>query len=252
MENTTQDNRITKTETLSVTGTRVFNSPEERASYCVQFFEKGLAPALEHISPILSDVFKDFSQLKRGGGMTIMGCSSQEEWSQRYFHRTARAIRYMIAGGNPGTHHGPKQVLADVHIQVRKTRELSAEGEREVKNVISDVVDSLRTEDRASADVTVLVNKLAPVKVDPKTEPIRLEPFKPLEEIQAEIPKPQEPKPVGPSVNDFRIQKLQSDLEAERATVQELKRLVTLVLQGEENLRFLPTEATALYDKLMR
>lgn len=90
-----KDNGQNETEIISVSPTLNFNSTEERARYCVQFFEQGLAPALEHISPILRQVFKDFSHLKEGRGETIMGCKTQEEWSQKYFHRTARAVRYM-------------------------------------------------------------------------------------------------------------------------------------------------------------
>lgn len=90
-----KDNGQNETEIISVSPTLNFNSTEERARYCVQFFEQGLALALEHISPILRQVFKDFSHLKEGRGETIMGCKTQEEWSQKYFHRTARAVRYM-------------------------------------------------------------------------------------------------------------------------------------------------------------
>ncbi len=84
-----------------------------------------------------------------------------------------------------------------------------------------------------------------PVTIKQKDEPIKRELPKPS--VQAETAKSQETS----TPPDSRLQKLQADLEAERAKVLDLKRLVVIVLQGEENLRYLPDEATILYKRLM-
>jgi hypothetical protein len=95
---------------------RTLQDIEANAQACVQVLEGELAPSIEKAAPLLQQVFFDFKYLKVG--QLIMGCASQDEWSQQYLQKTARAVRYMFKGGNAGN--------------MRQSRSLArAEGSRE-------------------------------------------------------------------------------------------------------------------------
>ncbi|SRR6266852_3080784 len=231
----TQDNRINKTETCSVL---LVDARETNAQQFAECLSR-MAVDIEVATPFARKLFFDFAHLRKGE--SIMGCFSQDEWARKYAHRTARALRYWFTDD-----------------EEKEQRRVTERDRRENKRLLVPPPEASPAVMAKESDVIALeptvTLQIAPTiqSAFAKEELIGLEPFKPLEEIQAEIPKPQEPKPSGPSVNENRLQKLQSDLGAERAKIQEFKRLVTLVLDGADNLRFLPNEGKELYDKLMR
>jgi hypothetical protein len=93
------------------TGNRfpVPKTPEERAEYVAATFENCSRP----IAPYIKQLRCDFRALKSGA--TIMGCKTWTEFCAKVLKRTDRAIRYVIAGGNPRskrtveTKLGPKE-----------------------------------------------------------------------------------------------------------------------------------------------
>jgi hypothetical protein len=93
------------------TGNRfpVPKTPEERAEYVAAAFENCSRP----IAPYIKQLRCDFRALKSGA--TIMGCKTWTEFCVKVLKRTDRAIRYVIAGGNPRskrtveTKLGPKE-----------------------------------------------------------------------------------------------------------------------------------------------
>jgi hypothetical protein len=55
--------------------------------------------AFSTLRPFVEELWKRFEELK--AGETIAGCKTRKEYCERILHRTPRAVRYMLAGGNP-------------------------------------------------------------------------------------------------------------------------------------------------------
>ena len=53
---------------------------------------------LEELKPDIELLWLEFDKL--ADGETILGCSTKTEFCKQYLHRTLRAVRYMLAGGN--------------------------------------------------------------------------------------------------------------------------------------------------------
>jgi hypothetical protein len=79
------------------TGNRfpVPKTPEERAEYVAAEFER----CGRQIGTYVKQLRCDFRALKSGA--TIMGCRTWTEFCTKVLKRTTRAVRYIVAGGNP-------------------------------------------------------------------------------------------------------------------------------------------------------
>jgi len=63
---------------------------------------ESLAAKLKTLEADIRLLWIDFDNLK--AGETILGCATKKEFCEKKLHRTPRAIRYMLAGGNPDNH----------------------------------------------------------------------------------------------------------------------------------------------------
>jgi hypothetical protein len=70
-------------------------TPEERA----EFVAAGLEASGQQLAPYVRQLRSDFKALKPGE--TIMECKTWTEFCRRVLKRTTRAMRYVMAGGNP-------------------------------------------------------------------------------------------------------------------------------------------------------
>lgn len=66
----------------------------------------GVCTTLCHLQPLIEEMKQRFDLLPRGRRTdgtyaTIRGCRSFKEWVENRLHRTARAVYYLLAGGNP-------------------------------------------------------------------------------------------------------------------------------------------------------
>jgi hypothetical protein len=79
------------------TGNRfpVPKTPEERAEYVAAEFER----SGQQIAVYVKQLRRDFRALKPGE--TIMGCRTWTAFCTKVLKRTTRAVRYIVAGGNP-------------------------------------------------------------------------------------------------------------------------------------------------------
>jgi len=189
----------------------IVKSPGENAQLFAGLLNR-LSGDLEAAIPMAKQLFYDFSHLKKGE--QIMGCRTQDEWAQRYAKRTARALRYMFDGGNPGTHHETKSVGFGQKQDGNPFRFANSE-EDGTKSKIHGYSKIIKLSDPT-----------------PIVVPIATEPYPLLHD-------------------DSELQKLRASLVAERTLVQDLKRLVKLVLGDEGNLWHLSDETRRLYERLM-
>jgi hypothetical protein len=81
-------------------------SPEERAEFVAARFE-----ACGEIAPCIRQLRRDFRELEPG--KTIMDCRTWTEFCKRVLKRSARAIRYRMAGGNPRSKRNPSKEKFD-------------------------------------------------------------------------------------------------------------------------------------------
>jgi len=70
-------------------------TPEERAEYVATQFER----CGREIAAQVKQLRNDFRALK--SGETIMECKTWTEFCTKVLNRTTRAVRYIVAGGNP-------------------------------------------------------------------------------------------------------------------------------------------------------
>lgn len=209
---------------------QIVRSSEENAQDLAQLLNR-LSGDLEAAIPMMKQLFFDFSHLRKGE--TIMGCRTQDEWSQRYAKRTARALRYLIQG------EGPERAAKQRVIRATHSAQLKQAGESTQK------VGFNKTE---TCSVLPTPN-LEPRPVVAEADPIRVVEVPELEPLLST------PIPATPVITpaESRIQKLQADLVAERNKVVDLKRLVILSLGGERahqsNIVYLDAEGRELYDR---
>ena len=81
-------------------------NPEERAEFVAARFEK-CGDIASHVRKLRAD----FRALK--SGETIMDCKTWTEFCKRVLKRTARAVRYVMAGGNPRSKRKPAKIDFD-------------------------------------------------------------------------------------------------------------------------------------------
>lgn len=82
-------------------------TPEERAEYVAAAFER----SGQQIAPYVSQLRRDFRSLKPGE--TIMDCKTWTEFCTKVLKRTTRAVRYIMAGGNPRCKRKPPKAKED-------------------------------------------------------------------------------------------------------------------------------------------
>jgi hypothetical protein len=78
-------------------------TPEERAEYVAAAFEAQGRPIARYIKQLRCD----FRALKSDA--TIMGCETWTEFCTKVLNRTTRAVRYIVAGGNPRSRRKPSK-----------------------------------------------------------------------------------------------------------------------------------------------
>jgi len=57
---------------------------------------------LSDLKPLVEELWRRFDQLEPGD--TIRGCHTRKEFCEKCLGRTDRAVRYLLAGGNPDNH----------------------------------------------------------------------------------------------------------------------------------------------------
>jgi hypothetical protein len=57
----------------------------------------GIAVKLVHIKPYVQELWRRFEN-----GETILGCTNKKQFCENVLQRSPRAVRFMLAGGNPG------------------------------------------------------------------------------------------------------------------------------------------------------
>jgi hypothetical protein len=81
-------------------------TPEERAEFVAARFE-----TCSDIAPHIRQLRGDFRALKPGE--TIMECRTWTDFCSKVLKRTARGIRYVMAGGNPRSKRKPEKRSSD-------------------------------------------------------------------------------------------------------------------------------------------
>jgi hypothetical protein len=74
-------------------------TPEERAEYVATYFDPFARKVSDDFREIITQLRVDFRGLKKGD--RIMECRTWTEFCSKVLKRTDRAVRYIIAGGNP-------------------------------------------------------------------------------------------------------------------------------------------------------
>lgn len=193
---------------------------ELNAHYCVQVFEEGIAPAIEKITPSLIRAFRDFSQLSKGE--TIMGCKTQEQWARKYFHKTKRALNYMISGGNARS-------MRERRAKARELSQFAAEQSETPLLLVGDLV------------------KLAPeatsaVKLEPRSDSSHGEKIPGTNTVGPESATPE------PSQQDS-LQKAQADLSAAREWIRQLQTLVREISPRQSSWAYLTNDQQSLWER---
>ena len=86
---------------MSRSRTYLPQTPEERA----EFVAARLEASGQQIASYVRQLRRDFRLLKPGE--TIMGCKKWTEFCTKVLNRTTRAVRYIMAGGNPRSQRKP-------------------------------------------------------------------------------------------------------------------------------------------------
>jgi hypothetical protein len=104
-------------------------TPEERAEFVAARFE-----ACGDIAPHIRQLRRDFRALKPGE--TIMECKTWTEFCKRVLKRSARAIRYRMAGGNPRSKRKPPKAEPDWQSQWTGMPEFEQDDHRPFKSIV--------------------------------------------------------------------------------------------------------------------
>ena len=76
-----------------------------------KYLQAGMFRAFRELEPFMRELWARFAALKRNE--RIAGCATKEQYCERVLHRTPRAVRYMLAGGNPrNAKRKPAEIIA--------------------------------------------------------------------------------------------------------------------------------------------
>lgn len=192
---------------------------EDNAQVCANFF-RNLTGAIEKASPAFRQLFYDFSHLRKGE--TIMGCATQSEWARKYANKSAEALRLTLKRSLPESDRKKDRVE-----QNATTRPQLPSG----------------NEDSTKPTFVGLTSNSASTPTDSDNDV--------NEQVSQAKCESYVTTPVSVLPDESQLQKLRADLISQRALVEDLKRLVKLVLGDEANLWHLSDESRRLYDRLM-
>lgn len=94
----------------------------------------GILVNLADLRPFVTELWNRFDLLK--GNQTIAGCRTRKEYCEKVLHRTDRAVRYMLAGGNPvskrvrNSNAGPRTDSAPTSVLAIGAETVSAPGSK--------------------------------------------------------------------------------------------------------------------------
>lgn len=103
---------------------------EERAEFIAARFEA----CSQQIAPYVRQLRCDFRALKPGE--TIMQCKTWTEFCKNVLKRTTRAVRYIMAGGNPRSKRKPSTEKVDWRVHWDGMPEFEQENRKSFKRIV--------------------------------------------------------------------------------------------------------------------
>lgn len=149
-------------------------TPAEMRARSILSRMDSLSAKLKTLEDDIRILWADFDNLK--ADETILGCASKKEFCERKLNRTPRAVRYMLAGGNPDN-HDREEIISPVEPSIPPVRppetvlEPDENPDANIEDAVLALPDSPELDEAVEHPPAIsAAKKVQPTKPDAKVE----------------------------------------------------------------------------------